>query len=257
MNLESVVKYVESVPIVTAPALDSFESAPGNAPIPPVYNDENQAVVIGSQIAEFADGVPADVRPHVSNSLLLAQLAANKAIENDGSTAEWYSTYVEVLTKIGWLVEGDVTSRHEVSGTGAQVHRAIVPVLTAALGGATAATATLVVKLLEGLAQMSERTPWFTLFDRESKRAEANQFQICHLSSANGSAPTLVLICFGLDAAHSVTQVLFFKFSSAEATLSHSQANLSINVATFDGIKDKIHARVQSHLSDYISDIPI
>src|ERR1700752_4139718 len=55
----------------------------------PDYKDSDQAVVIGSQIAEFAASVPSGLRAHISNSFLLAQLAAKKAIERSrGGTPE-------------------------------------------------------------------------------------------------------------------------------------------------------------------------
>ena len=41
----------------------------------PKYEQKDQAVAIGSQITEFSKAIPADIRPAISNSLLLAQLA--------------------------------------------------------------------------------------------------------------------------------------------------------------------------------------
>lgn len=252
-NLKSVLEYLETVPVIE-PSGSALESALENF-ASPEFNLERQAVAIGSQITEFSNNVPADLRPHIANSLLLAQLAASKSIEKGGATSDWYKKYTEVLAKIGWLVEGDLNTEHEIEGTGSQVHKAIMPVITTALGGAAAAS--LIIPLLKGLENMNQGNPWLTLFDRESKRASANQFQICHVSSENGTAPKLVIVCFGLDASKSVTQVLFFKFSNTSGTLTHSQTELSIQPAILNGSKDAIQAKVATHLSSFISDIEI
>ena len=252
-NLESVLEYVENVSVVE-PTTSALESALEDF-ASPEFNHERQAVAIGSQITEFSNNVPTHLRPHVANSLLLAQLAASKSIEKGDATSDWHTKYIEVLAKIGWQVEGDLNAVHELEGTGAQVHKAIMPVIATALGGAAAAS--LIISLLKGLENMNQDNPWITLFDRESKRASANQFQICHVSSENGTAPKLVIVCFGLDAYKSVTQVLFFKFSNTSATLSHSQAELSIQPAILNGSKDAIKAKVANHLSSFVSDIEI
>ena len=78
---QSVVAYVDSLPIHGG--LEGVELGAGleGARAQPTYVENSQAFVVGSQIAEFASTVGADLRPGISHSLLLAQLAADKAIE--------------------------------------------------------------------------------------------------------------------------------------------------------------------------------
>ena len=60
-----------------------------------------EGVAVGSQLVEFTGQVPPDVRSIVADSILLAQLAANKAAADSSDVFRWYDKYVEVLQHIG------------------------------------------------------------------------------------------------------------------------------------------------------------
>jgi hypothetical protein len=223
------------------------------------FRSDNQALVVGSPIAEFAKNVPADIRPNISNSLLLAQLAANKATKNasaPGASAAWRESYRNVLLNTGWAFEGSSVGMQEIRKTDLEVHKAIIPVLAAVLGPAVAAGA-LVTAVLRGLESMNEKTPWITLFDRESRRASLNQFQIGYVQAPKGAAPRMSIIFFELNVTGSVTQVLFFKFSSTKGSLLHSHTDLSVNASTFAAVRDAVQQKVADHARRAILTIDI
>ena len=254
------VTYLENVKLPMPPSPpDGLLGAKGPAiPTPPEYaSGVDQAVTVGSQIAEFAADVPADMRPRILNSFLLAQLAANREIKDTGGgTKQWYDKYVEVLTKIGWLLESKQVSMREVSSDTLEVHKEIIPLLIAVLGTAVPVTA-VIISVLKSLADMDKNQPWITLFDRESQRASANQFQMSYASVDESAGPRISLVCFELDASRSLTQVLFFKFSTAKATLSHFGADLGINPAVFERSIKVVENRIADYVTNYIEDIKL
>ena len=217
---------------------------------------EGQAIAIGSQIAEFAGDVPVDLRADIANSYLFAQLAADRALEDEGGgTRSWYQRYVNTIASTGWIVLSNDESFREVSGSTMEVHKEIIPIVTAALGPAVTAGA-IVVKVLEGLAVMDDDNPWVTLFERESQRATANQFQVSYASMEQG-VPQSTLVCFELDAARAITQVLFFNFSTTDAKLTHFNAQLSLNTGIFAQTAPIVAERIRSFLLSQIAEIPI
>jgi hypothetical protein len=223
----------------------------------PVYEAKEQAVAVGSQIAEFSKRVPAPLRPAISNSFLLAQLAANKHLsKTGGNSRDWYAKYNEVLANIGWVVEDSGQSMKEVKGSGLQVHQEILPLVTAALGPAVAAAA-IVTATLKGLANMNKDSPWITLFDHQSQRAHANQFQVAYIDAPQSSMPVITLAGFELDAKRSVTQVLFFKVSSAEAKLRHYSSKVSMNQGVFDAVQGAVQQKVASFVAGYVAAVDI
>jgi hypothetical protein len=174
--------------------------------------------------------------------------------DHDGDSARWYQRYVDVLVNIGWVIETNVVTQRDVSGHNLSVHEEIIPVVTAALGPVAASAS--VIALLKGLANMNKDLPWITLFERESQRVSANQFQISYTKIENGT-PRITLVGFELDASGSVTQVLFFKFGASHASLKHRDIKIAVNATLFGQVADTIAARVKTFVTQYIADIKI
>ncbi|MBF9036130.1 hypothetical protein HKCCE2091_17930 [Rhodobacterales bacterium HKCCE2091] len=192
----------------------------------------------------------------MANAFLFAQQAADRRIEAkpDAGSAEWYAAYTDVLGRIGWTVEDRSATTRAFKGSAGSVHRAILPVVTAALVP-VAGVAPLVVQVLQGLQEMDADRPWMTLFARTSRRARANQFQVAHVRG--GSAPTIRIVAFDLDARQSQTQVLFFRFASAEADLSHFETGLSVNGPVFAAAAPVMRDRLADRVARYVAEIEI
>jgi hypothetical protein len=215
------------------------------------------ALAVGSQVTEFGAGVDPAQRKDIVNSFLVAQLAANSFITNvGGGASEWYERFFYVLANSGWNVDRSAQSTRDSSGAPEEIHRMVVPILTAALGNAVAA-ASAVVGVLNGLAASAAQRPWIALFQRESQRASANLFQIGHVAGGAGAPPSATLSNFELTAQQSVTQVLFFRFSSTQATLKYSTATLSMNVPVFETVKPLVAERLREHLDAFIAAVDV
>jgi hypothetical protein len=220
------------------------------------YSDQREAVAVGAQIAEFSPSVTPELRAAVADSLLLAQLAANKAAGDQGDVIAWYRKYVEVLQGVGWLVHDMEFQSQELSQIDGDMHTAIIPVITAMLGPAAAA-ASVVIAVLKGLQEMDRDNPWITVFDRASQHASGAKFQLGFVDADAQGNPEIKLMALAIDAQRSVTQVLFFKFSDQSTTLRRAESTLKSQRARLDSIKDAVSQRVQPFLTDYISKIEI
>jgi hypothetical protein len=229
-----------------------------SAPVERSFSIETpEAIAVGSQMTEFAANVPVALRPHIANSLLLAQLAANGHIKaTGGGSKEWYEHYCQVLANTGWVVENQAVSTRDVAGSAMQVHKEILPVIAMLLGPAVAAAA-IVMAALNGLANMAKDAPWITLFHRESQRAHANQFQVGYVDVDSGDSPRISVACFELEAAQAVTQVLFFKFSDSSAKLRHFTSKLRMNEAIFTRTQALVEAKIADRAAAFIADIQL
>ena len=249
--------YLSRVSLPEPPDVFVTRGSGPSLPQPDFTTSDPQAIAVGSQIAEFSADISPDLRAAISNSFLLAQLAANRHTDdNPGQKNAWYERYLEVLANVGWVVETEQESTRRIQGDSTEVHRAIIPVLTSILGTAVAAT-TVITTILEGLAQMDQDTPWITLFDRSSQRASANQFQLSRAALDLDGRPRISVACFDLDANRSITQVLFFKISSSGATLSQFGAQLGINEPVFNSVSSVVEQKVKDYVTSYVADIPI
>jgi hypothetical protein len=216
-----------------------FESAA--VPEPPQFTDKREVVAVGPQLAEFSSAVPADLRPLISNSMLLAQLAASKATAQATTAFECHGSEEQV---------------QEVSNKNLGVHKAIIPVLTAILGPAVAATS-MIISVLQGLQEMDASSPWITLFDQSSQHAKGAKFQISYVDADRNGEPAISLLAFSIQAERTITQVLFFKFSAQKAELRKSTSTLATTAARLTADKDVIAGRVQNFIADFVKNIEI
>jgi hypothetical protein len=231
-----------------------FETA--KAASPPQFTQKREVVAVGSQLAEFSNTVAAELRPLISNSMLLAQLAASKATAQAATVFEWHRKYHQVLSSIGWQAHGTEEQVQEIGNKNLGVHKAIIPVLTAMLGPAAAASS-MVVSVLQGLNEMDTASPWITLFDQASQHASGAKFQISYVDVDEHGDPAISLFAFSVQAERTITQVLFFKFSSQKAELRKSTSTLATTAARLNADKDVIAGRVQNFIADFVKNIEI
>lgn len=254
MQTPAPVQYVQSLELPEPPPqLESVETAE-----PVSFGPDREAAVIGAQVAEFSPKISAEHKALVSDCLLLAQLAANRANATSPDLMAWYRSYVQVLQGIGWNVQAMEMEEKQVSDTDGGVHQAILPVLTAMLGPA-AAGISLVVSVLRGLQEMDKGNPWITVFNRASQHASGAKLQFGFVDTEPGdpSAVSVKLLALAIDAKRTITQVLFFKVSQNEAKLKKADGRLGISTERLNGIAAAVAGKVQPFLVDNISKIDV
>jgi hypothetical protein len=250
--MDEVSTYIESVELPSARSRGPDEPLPP----PPKFTDGQQGLAIGSQLTEFTSNVTALIRPAVSNSLLLAQLAAEKANPDNSNTGAWFTTFNTVLGKVGWLPVGGEMVTQQVSDRDAELHKAIIPVLMAALGPGAAA-ASIIISVLKGLQSMNEDSPWITLFQRKTQGAKVAQFGLNFVDGGDKNGAALKAVYFSLTATKVLTQVLFVRLSDANATVTTEQRESMLSAAAIEATQDALQVKLGSHIADNIKSIDI
>ncbi len=217
---------------------------------------KNQAMVVGSDIISFVQGVTPEQREDIVNSSLIAQLAAKKKVADPQRIYDWYNAYFEVLTQIGWVIQDQGFATYSESSEGFDAHEAILQVATALLGpGATALA--LVATTLNALKSMSADSPWITLFNRESQSANTARFQVTLAEQTKDNQFLVSLMAFGLEANKTLTQVLFFKITTSEASLKHYSGKVTIDTHVLSAIRQDIKDRISGYSRDYVKNLPL
>ena len=220
------------------------------------FTSAKEVVAVGPQLAEFSDKVPVDLRPAISNTMLLAQLAADKSASQSDNVLDWHAKYREVLSKVGWQVNDAQDQLRQITDKNLSVHKAIIPVLTALLGNAAAA-ASMIVTVLKGLEDMDKDSPWITLFERQSQHAKGAKFQLSYVDADSSGAASIKLLSCAIKADRTITQVLFFKFSAQHAEMHDRSTELSTNRDILNAGKDSIAAKVGGFINDFVAGIEI
>ncbi len=217
---------------------------------------KNQAMVVGSDIVSFVKGVTPERREDIVNCSLLAQLAAKKQVGDMTKVYDWYNAYFDVLMNIGWAVQDRGFATYTEASENFDAHEAIIKVAESLLGP-TATTMVVVKATLDALKSMSADSPWITLFNRESLSANTARFQVTLAEQGVDDQFIVSLMAFGLEARAKLTQVLFFKYRSNEATLKHYSGKVTINSHVLSGARELIRNRISAFTMDYLKALPI
>ena len=243
--------FVNGVELPAAPRLRALEDTP---PVK-LKETEAQSMVVGSGLIVAGENVPLQTREDLINCTLFAQLAATAAVPDPTKIPEWYSAYFKTLTAIGWAQSDTHFEEYEFSSKNAEAHKAIITVLEVLLGPGAAALV-IVKTAIEALQSMNENSPWITLFDHQSKTGTSARFQVATAELVDRLLQT-ALVGFELKATSTLTQVLFFKFSSSSTALRYAAGKATIYDAALAEQRSAIAARLKAYRSAYVGQVEL
>jgi hypothetical protein len=249
--MSEIASYIRGLDVPAAPTRGAESRGPAAA-----FTSEQQAVTVRSQMAEFSAVVPQAIRPTISNGLLLGQLAADKATANNPDPAAFFTAFNSVMRKMGWLGTVKELNEQKISNIDAEVHKAIIPIVTAVFGPGAAA-ASIIVKVLEGLQSMDQDSPWITVFEQKSNKVKAANFGLSYVDGGAGGGASVKTAYFSLQASSNLTQVLFFKFSSSDATMKSGQCQMDLSPQMIATSGDALQQKVGPFIIDNIKNISI
>lgn len=222
--------------------------------VPGFVTPDEQGAVVDSNVVTFPAGTTTEVRNAVSNWLLLAQRVATKKAPDKEKTQEWCDAYLDTLLQSGWVERENASAWTEESATGFTVHQKILELVAVVLGPVPTALA-IVTAALTSLQGMSKDSPWITLFDRRGRSATAVGFQVANCETGDDGQPVLRAIDFRVHAEQSMTQVLFFKFTSRRARLYRRAVLLELPsdaIADYGpAIKQKVQDLVEANIAAF------
>ncbi len=247
MNKNQIQNYIVNLPIGPNPVSLGLETeeVPGA-----VDTDQLPAgIIAGSNLVQF-DG---EIDPILRSSVALSLLAAQRVAKHDTVVADpdqWIERHNTVLKNLNWLIQDSGSVQEQFDKVDITVHDAIIPFLTAALGGPIAASS-LIIKALEQLQQVNKDSPWITLFDQESRRFDVSEYHFTRVAvDRDHLAMNLVAARFG--ASYGRTQVLFFRITKQHATFNLSHMKVSAESELLRITNDALKAKLALLTNDYI-----
>lgn len=215
--------------------------------------DEEQAIVVGSQLQAFSSGVDEKTRRALENAMLLAQLAAQKqsADDNEG----WCRTYFEVLSKIGLVIEEQNRSSTATPTSQADVEKVVLELAAGFLGGPASTAYQMVAATLAALQKLDEGSPAVTIFRRETHR-DTERFQVSVAEQDAGGIAVSVM-AFTIEVSATLTRVLFFRLKAEDARVTHVSGKLRVNEDALAGVAPLIEHKVGEYIDGYVRELPI
>jgi hypothetical protein len=212
-----------------------------------------QSFVNAKSLISFVSAVSEQRRNDVLNSVLLAQLAANKKFPGDEQTIDWYKEFVRVLNNLGWAIEAAEFSNFTSAGTVFEVENAIIDILTVAFGSAFIP---IILKTLSAIKGLSDGNGRITAFEKNTHSLSKGAFQIGLANETNGSV-SLDIGTFLLTSSNEIKRILFFKSTEDKTSLDYCSRKGVLNDDVYATIRDAVETKLGTKATDFIAEIDL
>lgn len=250
MSNMNAVSFVESAELL--PARTEAVTEAGTEATPPLdLNKLPSGLVAGNALIDFSAAPSVEVRSGVSMALLFASRVADAAMRDGDDEDDWLAAYKTNLRKLGFAVPQSSLSISKFKKKGVFVHKAIVPFLTIAFGGA--GIGPVILAALTHLQDIDKDKPWITLFDRESRKFNTRETHFAAVSS-EGSETVIRHVVARLSFEQHETNVLFFRVTDTTAEFESATTTMSANNSLLAVIEPRLRLRMESEMADFIAE---
>ena len=246
-NAES---FIAAAPLPERPGLSPFEAIAYD--VPPLNLDKLPGgVVSGNALIDLSAMPEGNLRSAVSIALLFAARVADAGNQPGDDEDDWLARYHTNLRKLGFGLSQSAMSSSRFKKEGVLVHKAIIPFLTIAFGGA--GLGPVILAALQHLSSMDEKSKWITLFDREARKFETREMHFAAVSS-EGAECVVRHVVARLKVDSKSTNVLFFRVTKASAEFESATTTMRANNDLLGVIEPKLRARMQAEIGDFIAE---
>ena len=246
-------KFVKSIDVSGSPRGILFQDLTTDAG--EVFDkSKSQAQVVGAGVFCFAHGVAPEVREAISDSVLLAQLVANKRVSGENKALDWFAAYSYVLQNVGWTLQQSSWMDYTAKGDAVEVHEKVLELMMATLRPSPAGLA-IVSATINALNTMKPDSPWNTIFRRESQKGKMVRFQIGLVEQEQTSDIFLSLLGCSIEARNNITDVLSFKLNRAGVVFRANSSKAAINRTLLTDLSPSIRSKIRAYQADYLSTV--
>jgi hypothetical protein len=229
------------------------DGTPTQDNVPTADPREPSGFIDNGSLVSFLAGVDRQSQADVLNSMLLAQLAANKKFDREKDTAQWYAFYHDVLENVGWVVQQFAFAKYEVAGTTATVDKVVLDLLTAIGTENGVAVARSTIAALKALGSDDHR---LTIFKESSHSAQNGNFQVSNCSNVGGVLK-MSLGAFYFTSKQVDTQILFFGWSTSDTTIYQSGQSIVLDRDVYSQVRQSVVQKLGDHAKTFVDDLDI
>jgi len=250
MSSQNAESFIAAALLPQQAAFSPFES-PADEAAPLDLDKLPGGVVSGNALVDLSAMPEGNLRSAVSIALLFAGRVADAAVQPGDDEDDWLAHYHTNMRKLGFGLSQSALSVSRFKKDGVLVHKAIIPFLTIAFGGA--GLGPVVLAALEHLSSMDEKKRWITLFDRETRKFETREMHFAAVST-EGSETVIRHVVARLNVESKSTNVLFFRITKATAEFESSTTTMRANNELLSVIEPKLRERMHAEIGNFIAE---
>lgn len=254
MDINSRIDFIKQLEIETGELYSKKRVTKGTEQTLPVKAGEEQSFFAEKSLVSFASTVSGQLRRDVLQTVLLAQMAANKQFPEQEKLFEWYHVFLGVLTKVGWIVENLNEQNYDTAMSQFEMDNVIIDILSTTFGQNYIL---IIKKTLEAIKKMSDEDRKIKAFEKNTRSVSQRGFQIA-LANEDGGVVAIQIGTFMLDTSLDVRKILFFKTEKEETGLQYIVKRATLNSASYDeDIRKTVNAKIKDAQLTNISEIEI
>ncbi|MDK8188800.1 hypothetical protein QP794_01720 [Paenibacillus sp. UMB7766-LJ446] len=212
------------------------------------------ASIVGDTIIAFTANVSGQSRNDLKNAVCLAQAAAMKKYDRFTDTENFFRFYTDVLSKIGFVIQGFDFTKQEISGSSFTVDKVVIDILRAY---ATNDEIALVEATLKALENLSDDNDIFKLFSTHSHSATNSNFLLGVASQADNGDVAFKIGAFMLNSEQNNKRFLWFSFSTSETNLFRSTQSVMLNEDIYSTVRSDIIGKLGDLAKSTVADLEI
>ena len=179
------------------------------------YPPVEKGVVCGGSLIAATPKVTTQQVKDVTNSTLLAQLAADKKFSREKETEEWYNYYTRVLGYLGWTLRGFHFTEYESSQRDLRLSQVSLELL-----GALARGDREIIKALKATIDgLKKSADGVTLFGSNSIKGKVGLFQVSSCTVDKNNQVTVGFLGFYFQVTQSAKEFFFFNWKAHDIHL--------------------------------------
>jgi hypothetical protein len=213
-----------------------------------------RAAVNASALVSFVAGLTEAEVNDVLFSTQLAQRAASAKHDRFAATEAWYTTYSDILARLGWVGEAFAfTKRGKTAGSFTLEKTSLDVIMAIATGNQLA----ILVKTLTTLKRLADKHGAISVFELQALSELSGNFQIGSVQRAENGVLSLALGAFYFRTKDTRRRALFVAWGAEEIEFWTGAQKLTLNGTLYAQHRAAVVARLASDASDYIAAIEI
>lgn len=208
---------------------------------------DESAALLGSTVVAYDEAVSEEDRESFDDTILYAEIRADKLFNRETQRREWYGEYSKALTMCGWPTLNDPYKEYISQEMNFTMDEAALKIIAVAAG----VDKLKILPLISGaLDKLEKNDGAIKLMELKSKKNKAANFQLSPCIVSGGRA-TMTVCAMQMESVDAIGKVLFFKYKAEDLKLYNAATRRTLNRRAFNVAKDVIQAAVDKYRLEY------
>lgn len=219
--------------------------------LPP--SNKPQGFVNAGCLTSFTEKLSGQDKADILNSTLLAQLAANKQLNRQEQPQEWYAFYQNVLSKVGWVIQGFSFDDYKPSSNTFTMDNVVLDQLKASTSSDEMEVLEATIKALQ---QLQPTDGLAVLFNSQCFKDHAGNFQVQLCTKNQNGQIVIALGTFYFNTSENVTSPFFFwTYHLQQTGVHYAVQTTTLDEQVYAQVRDEIVSKLGTQYQTYVHEL--